>query len=101
MSSDSKKTLRLSTKTSTRSNTEQETSKRSGARSLRARARARQRQLDRSQTKNLKPQESTAVNKGDRPSILTKKAPSTAQTKAQTKTLPFTVFAPCPQGLEP
>ncbi|HLR30797.1 MAG TPA: THUMP domain-containing protein [Paenalcaligenes sp.] len=129
MSSDSKKTLRLPSRQRSRSDDEHSPRKRSGARSMRARSRTRQRQVDEAQTDQLHPEDNRIQGDSNRPTVLNRKRPTSAQpprarrvrgehqssqtlrkdthqSEQQTKetsksaALPFTVFAPCPQGLE-
>src|SRR5690625_3641015 len=80
MSSDSKKTLRLPSRQRSRKDDEHSPRKRSGARSMRARSRTRQRQLDEAQTEQLHPENNRAQGDSDRPTVLSRKRPASAQT---------------------
>ena len=102
MSSDSKKTLRLPRRPQPSTEDPQPHPAKSGARALRARTRTRQRQL----TEPVPPQRRASAASPPHPSIQhpqrnQKKSVqrSSPPTKETTKQL-FTVFAPCPQGLE-
>lgn len=104
MTSSAKKTLGLPRKNKRRTS-DDDTPVRSGARVRRAQARTRQRQIDpsakkhKSSTETGIPVAKVARHAAPRPAVAPQPQTSPQRTHSAER-LPFTLFAPCPQGLE-